>query len=221
MSLPANRRRTGFTLVELAINLTLLTVLFGGVGLASFRAVSLFAEASLVVDLNSRGARACDRIARTLMGTSENDLTPDLTPAGPDVVWSGTIDFRRPVGFTGTDVDWGDPWRLGWERDAGEADNGVDDDGDGLIDEGQVVLTEAPGTADERRVVLVRGVAEHLEGETFDAADENGNGLVDEAGFSADLDQGTLNLRLTLQALDRAGNVVERTQEVSLCLRND
>jgi hypothetical protein len=105
-----------------------------------------------------------------------------------------------------------------------ELNNGVDDNSNGLIDEGVLVRIEDFGGPDERRVVLARGVSELLEGEDANGLDDNGNGLDDEGGLAITIrTSGTrdaLTLRLTLQGVDASGAILERTLETTVALRN-
>jgi hypothetical protein len=76
------------------------------------------------------------------------------------------------------------------------------------------------GLASERRVTIVNGIGELLEGEVLNALDDNGNGLIDEAGLSFSSDEGTLNIRLTVQRTGPGGEILSRTQAMDLVLRN-
>jgi hypothetical protein len=109
---------------------------------------------------------------------------------------------------------------IGFEYEPGEVDDGVDNDGDGLVDEGQVVLTRNAGSANATRAVLVKNVAELLQGEDLNGADDNGNGMEDEAGFCLQRDGEVVHIRLTLESVDDTGNVLRRTTETSIRMRN-
>ncbi len=67
---------------------------------------------------------------------------------------------------------------------------------------------------------MVRNVREHLEGEIDNGADDNGNGLIDEGGLSFSLAGKTLTIRLTIQGIHPKGQLISRTLETSLTLRN-
>jgi hypothetical protein len=106
-----------------------------------------------------------------------------------------------------------------------ETDNGADDDGDGLIDEGMIEFTRDLGAGTERIVRWARGVREYLAGENPNVADDNANGLTDERGLSFSLTGRILTIRLTLQAVGAkgdgaSGTVLSRTVETSVRLRN-
>jgi hypothetical protein len=72
----------------------------------------------------------------------------------------------------------------------------------------------------ERTVILCRNVRELAEGETANGLDDNGNGLVDEKGLCFDLSEGNLSLRLTVERRDPNHQLVTRSFESSVWLRN-
>ena len=108
---------------------------------------------------------------------------------------------------------------LSFEYEIGELDDGLDNNGNGLIDEGRLVLTENAGLTNDRRVIT-RWVAELLEGELDDGLDNNGNGLVDEPGFLVERIGESLIVRVTLQKRDAEGRLMTRTARTSVRLRN-
>jgi hypothetical protein len=115
---------------------------------------------------------------------------------------------------------WGPLTELLWEREPAELDDGQDNDGDGLVDEGRVVLVRNSGGVNERRVVLCSGVAEFAQGESAAVGDENGNGLDDERGFSLQRDGELLTVFLTLQEQVESAQVLTTSVRTSLRLRN-
>jgi hypothetical protein len=207
--------------LELTTSSVLMALVLGGLGLATLRATALFESTTAINDLDLRAARASDRMARELLGSSSGNLEPDLdTPAGNPVVWSAFVDHRHAARWEAGAIVWEARQRLAWELEPGELDNDADDDGDGLVDEGVVVLVLDEGGPDEQRVTVVTGVAELLEGELANGVDDNGNGLIDERGLCFDSQAGTLNVRLTLQGTGPGGELIQRTQEVSVWPRN-
>ena len=216
MRTPNSNSSSGFTLVEAMITLAILGMVSSLAIMTVSDGQSTFGTTSSTADLEARVRRGIDRIASELLTAGDGQLTPD--PTGN----FGTSDllFRQAVGITGTAIDWSNQHRIAFEYDANELDDGVDNDGDGLIDEGNLVLTRNDGMAGEVRVVLCRGVAEMLEGETANGADDNGNGVVDEAGFNVHRVGDVLFLRLTVQEPIDQGGVLTRTLETSSRLRN-
>jgi hypothetical protein len=104
--------------------------------------------------------------------------------------------------------------------DVGELENGLDDDGDGIIDEGRVILTRDFLGAEELSVVLAHDVRSRFEGELANGLDDNGNGLVDERGFCMTLQDGLLVLRLSIAGRSPEGTRTTSTVETSVHFRN-
>ena len=207
--------RAGFSLIELSVAVVLLSVVGGLFFMTTESTSSAVRTGVAVAELDSLTLRALDQVCDTLKTSSSDQSTPQSVAP-----FSGTqVDFQRGLGADANGkVVWGAVERFVLEYD--EADNGVDDDGDGLVDEGRVEWIESPGTAAERRTVVCEGVREYLDGETFDGDDENQNGLIDERGFALDFDGNRVTVRLTLVARDRAGHPLSSTAQRSIAFRN-
>jgi hypothetical protein len=106
------------------------------------------------------------------------------------------------------------------ELETGEQDNGLDDNGNGLVDEGVIVWTENPGLVDERRVIRSHWVREYLEGELPNGLDDNGNGLRDERGLCFSIEGDVLTIRITLERRDDDGRIHTKTVQTSVRVRN-
>jgi hypothetical protein len=156
------------------------------------------------------------RVVSELIGARWSTIDP--VPAVP--FGSDDLEFERPADTAAGAVTWGSRSQILLELVTGEADNGLDDNGNGLVDERSIVLVHDVGLASERRVTIVNGIGELLEGEVLNALDDNGNGLIDEAGLSFSSDEGTLNIRLTVQRTGPGGEILSRTQAMDLVLRN-
>ena len=205
----------GFTLVEMAIAVVLLSVLGGLFFMTTESTTNAVGTGVAVAELDARALRALDRVCDSLKSTSADMATPQSVAP-----FFGTeLEFQRALGANpdGT-IAWSPVERYELEYD--EADNGADDDGDGLVDEGRLVWIEDPGAAGERRVVLCQGVREYLEGESFDGEDENENGLIDERGFALDFEGGRVTVRLTLVSRDAKGHPLTSTAQRSVAFRN-
>jgi hypothetical protein len=177
-------------------------------GLGAFRATQ---ETS---DAEARVRRALDRAVFELLSAGASELLPD--PSGE--FGTGDLQFRKAIGLNGTVPQWGPTISLAREYATEELDDDVDNDGNGLVDDGVLVLTRDVG-GDERRVILCRGVRELLEGEVADGDDDNGNGVRDEAGFNVHRVGQVLFVRLSVEEALESGTIV-RTLETSVRLRN-
>ena len=208
-----NHERSGFTLIEVAIAASMLGAILLAGALISRQGLQMLETTNQETKVEDTVRRAANRILRELENTSA--IVPDPDPAFvSDFVFTGVTGV-----LNGAPVP-GDPSRLFWRLRPGEADDGVDNDGNGLIDEGEVVFTRDLGTADERTIVLVRGVPELLEGETLNGADDNGNGLIDEPGFCVVMEEELLVVRLTAASSAPNGRTTFRTIESGLRLRD-
>ena len=207
--------RRGFTVVEMAISLVLVGVISGIFILTTQTTSSAVRTGVAVADLDSNVVRSIERVCEALKSSSA-----ELTSPQAEAPFAGeTVDYQKGLGTAedGTPI-WGPVERFELQYD--ENDDGVDNDGDGLVDEGVLVWIENPDAAGERTVVVCHDVREYLEGETFDGDDENGNGLIDERGFALDFDENRVRVRLTLEARDSRGNTIVSTVERTIAFRN-
>jgi len=211
-----DRRRTGLTLGEVTIVCALLAVALGSLTLFGSRSVDTLGSGAIQGELDARLRRTVSRIGDELLSSGLGVITPDAAaPAGAD-----TLTYRRSDGVVNGTIRWGAPHRLAFEYERGEIDDGLDNNGNGLVDEGVVAFTVDVGQPGELGVILCHDVAEYAPGETDDDADDNGNGVVDERGFSFERVDGALRVRLTLARLDPQGRPISRTLETMLQPRN-
>ena len=140
------------------------------------------------------------------------------TPVAP--VGASSLTFQRVVDFDGKNPVWEAPRRIEYRQDPQDPDDGIDNNGNGLVDEGQVVLVLNSGLAGEETRILTTRVREYLEGETAALGDENGNFLDNERGLCFELVNGHLIVRLSVQAVDSSGRRFTRTVETSVSPRN-
>ncbi len=218
--MPASARQRGFTVAELLITLVLLAVVLTGAFQASERGMSLFRTSSVQGDVNGRTARLAARITKELLAADAASLNPNLMPpAVPPNMGDDSLEFRTAESFAGGLV-LSAPRRIAWEVETGELENDLDDDGDGLVDEGQVVLTLDVGLPEERRVVLASGVRGRLEGSPPNAVDDDGNGLTDERGLCFTRQGDAIVVWVSLERAGEGGAPVVRTQQFSVLLRN-
>lgn len=208
--------RNGFTLVELAIAFTVLSVLFLATLTSTIRGQKAFEASRATNAIEMRGQRALERIASELTMAGAGTLLP--VPTAP--LGGSDISFRCPTGMAAGAITWGSTTRIFFEADPNDPVNGLDDNRNGLVDEGRVVLVRDVGTAQESRVVLLDNVPKLLQGETANAADDNGNGLVDEPGFVVALVGGRLGVWLSCAGRDAENRMVIRTVKTSISLRN-
>ena len=210
----------GFTFVELMIAMAVFAIISTvGIRLV-LNGTGAYRQGISVADLEARTSRTLERVVRELSKASSASIVVLSPMVGVQ------LDFQQSQGVVGTAVQWGPQMRYALVMTPGELDNGVDDNGNGLIDERSLMQVEDLGGPNERRIVIVNGVAELLEGELPNGLDDNGNLLNDEGGFSITIQSGpqfeldTVTLRLTLQALDPQGQLMQRTLNTTIALRS-
>jgi prepilin-type N-terminal cleavage/methylation domain-containing protein len=213
--LPAHGPRAGFSITEVLIASTILALVLGStamVAVSSTRAQQFTGAKAKVQDI---ARRAADRVADELLNASATGLFPDPQPFG-----TSDVLFQVAEGVTGGAIDWSAPKRLSFQYDTGEIDDGIDNNGNGLVDEGVLVLTIDAGGPSELSVVLCRGVRELLEGEVQNGVDDNGNGLIDEPGFSVQRSGDLLVVRISIEKPGPEGGTLISTVETGVQLRN-
>jgi hypothetical protein len=214
------RRRSaasrGLTILELVMSASILIALLGAVGAALNSSIGAWKSGSLAADLEKRADRTMERVVRVIGPAGATTFVPD--PLGP--LGASALTFRPAIGYASGAATFGNPMRLEWQADPRDASDGVDNNTNGVVDEGVLVLKYDYGLSSERSVVLARDVSRYLEGETANGADDNANGLVDEKGFSVVRSGRSLTIRLTLVKKERGGGLVYRTAEESIVLRN-
>ena len=210
------QNREGYTLVEVVIATTLLTgiviAIYGlfSTGVSAYGSGASFAEVR----------RNSDRVLEL--------ITNELSEAGRDVVYpmpvpptsSSRITLQRSTGFAEGEIVWSPTTIIEFRHLPDDPDDGKDNNGNGLIDEGMVVRVDNAGTADEHVTVLTRWVREYLEGEVPNGKDDNGNGLVDEPGLCFDVIGEVWTIRLTLERSNSMGRKVLHTVQTSTKTRN-
>ena len=216
MRLPRTRRSSGFTLIEVMLVVALFGSILGSVVFVFRSSTRACQVGSTAGHLEAVVNRVLDRIADRLQASSHTTVTPSLVApfSGP------TIDFQRTVGFAAGVVTWSPTERIGFQYRPGELDNGVDDDGDGIVDDGRVVWTQNLGLANETSTPWAEGVTEYLQGELQNNLDDNGNGLIDERGLCFTVDVSSVIVRLTLQSRSANNVMITKTVQKRVFFRN-
>lgn len=191
----ARRRQTGLSVVEIAVASTIFVVVLGIVGSGILRAHGAWQGTAGRRDAERRASTSLEKIVARLTDCGGTTITTTMAPPAG----SSTITYRERKGWTSGAPVWGDITTIAWESDPGDPQNGSDDDRDGIVDEGQVVIRIA-AAGGEKSAVLVQNVANRLERENGgNGLDDNGNGLVDERGLSFDRVGPRLTIRLTVE----------------------
>jgi prepilin-type N-terminal cleavage/methylation domain-containing protein len=216
MRAPGPRSRRGFTLVELMISVVILGMIMSSVALVGISNRRAFDQGAGGANLEVTLRRAVDHVVQELMRAAAISLGPNpLAPAGAD-----DMTYYKIVGVAAGEPVESTLFRLRWEYEEGEIDDGVDNNGNGLVDEGRILYTRDFTEANERTVVICHNVAEYFPGETPNLADDNGNGLQDERGFCLERVGDAIVIRLALTSIVADSGLQTRTIETSVKLRN-
>ena len=133
-------RRQGFTLLEVAVATALTSLMIGGVSTAIFLAqVGLAGEINEYV-FEQSGRRVATRLSQELMGASGGSVLPLVSTNG------NYIQYKEVTGYAGGVVQLGPLKTIELQLYPGEQANGLDDNGDGRIDESFLTIKEGTGT---------------------------------------------------------------------------
>lgn len=211
----SGRTAAGFSLVEMVIVLGLAVTVVASVALVEQANTRAYTTGMLSADLEARTAATMGRLVEELSTAGRETLVPAPQPE----VGGHVLSYLQATGAVGNEVIWSGLRRIELQYEIGELNDGLDNNGNGLVDEGRVVLIEDVGGPDERRHVLSRWVREYLEGEEGNGLDDNGNGLVDERGFVYEGIGESLILRVTLERPQPDGGGRLLTRSANTCVR--
>jgi hypothetical protein len=210
------RARAGMTVVELMISTAVLFLLCGAAFTLGTRSTGAFSAAAGEAQVDERLNHAVSLSADLLRCARADTLVLATAPG------ACALDFDVALAYD--DAGGGVAWRIDrfvFEDEPGEPVDGLDNDGDGLIDEGRVTYVRDRGGAGEIRTVLAYGVARAGAGEVAgNGVDDDGDGLLDEPGLQLTLAGGALRLELTLQGRPGGSTVVSRTLARTMGLNN-
>lgn len=213
-----SHRRSGFTLLEVVISSALLGVVLGASMMITLSGKRAFAEGNTRSRAETKARRALERVVAELSNAGIDALTPAIAADG--TVSTATLTFDPLQSVQAGNAVWGASMRIARIASPEDPDDGVDNDSDGLVDEGTITLARNVGNADEFTYVLCSNVPELLEGENANGADDNQNGLVDEAGLSIQRIGSMLTVRISVEEPGEGGTSVTATATTSVSLRN-
>ena len=132
-------RQRGFSLIELAAALTIMTVVSGGAWNIVYRSQVFFQEQTQLFGIAENGARIMERLTEELRKADPLSLVPIVLEN------STSVQFQQVIGFEDGKVQLGPVQTIGFVLAKGESLNGVDDNGDGRPDEGRVTFNDGNG----------------------------------------------------------------------------
>lgn len=189
----------GFTLIEAAIALALLVVVLAKLTMMMNSAARSSDVETKSTALDDQARIVLDKVAFAIAGASRESLIPD--PESP--LYSSELRYELSLGVQDGEVVWTEPEAIRMSNEGG-----------------QVIWSQNPGAADERRVVWCNIARPLLEGELPNGQDDNGNGLVDENGLTFVVRDDLVEIRLTLERTDSQGVTYTHTVETAVTCRN-
>lgn len=210
-------RRAGMTLIETTAALVIsgLTMLYLSESLTRSGGALTVSQRRAALLLESQ--RALDEAAVKLKDAVAASLIPD--PIGN--LGSDDLRFSRLADFVAGAPVWGAQERLLLRLCAEELLDGEDQDGDGLIDEHELVLVRNLGGGLQQQRVLASQMPPLGAGEAPNGLDDDGDGLIDEPSFVVRRQGEVLSVSLSVwipvqeQGLEQV-QVVETTRQVAL-----
>jgi prepilin-type N-terminal cleavage/methylation domain-containing protein len=213
------RTTRGFSLVELVVSVALMGLVTGGMLMVFESTNRAFQSAQASIELSRAAHRTVDRLAELVSFSRRSSMTP-AAPGAQAPFSTRQITFQTVDGFAGGAAAWSNTQRLEFQSSPFDPDDGIDNDRNGVVDDGLVVWTTELGLAEERSVVLARNVRELQARETQNGTDDNGNGLIDESGLSFDFQGERLVIRITLERVLGRRRLIY-SAERSIAFRNN
>ena len=190
-------RSNGFTIVELVVSVSILTVVFWLVSSSFVSGKQAFRTSASIMEIDADGNRTMRRIIEALRGSEEGSISS--IPQAP--FSSASADFQILEPYDGTETPIGPPRNISLDA------------------QGSVVWVENPGLANERTTRWSNDIAPMLEGETLNGLDDNGNGLIDEPGLCFSRNGNLVSVGLTITTAGPNGPLT-RTWTASVHCRN-
>lgn len=133
-----NKFTDGFTLVEMTIAMTVLSILFYALFESMKISDSEYRDQTTQLEVSNGAKKIVQMIADELQNSSLTQITSPL-PLFP--AFANSITFSVNAGYAGA-IIWSAPITYQLTMDEGELQNGIDDNGDGRIDEQLMTRTQ-------------------------------------------------------------------------------
>lgn len=206
--------RAGFSLFEAIISITLVAGLLTSVFRLAKSSEQVADSSVKLSELQGDLTVALERIQWAVRSAGRSTITP-ANPTG-----TSQMSFQETTGFASGAAQFGEIMQFVLRPEESDPVDGIDNDGDGRVDEGELVYIRGIGTSAEKQQVLCKGVSRLAQGELPNGSDDNQNGLLDEPGFSIEQEGEVLIFRLTLEAVTDGGILLQQTREAAIRPRN-
>lgn len=190
--------RAGYTLLEIGIALTLLTLVLVNLYMLLGDSGEAVRAKAADFDTEIEARRILDRAAMNVIGADlESIFVAQSAPQSSD-----KIDFAVNTGFQDGAPLWSSNRRIAHEGGS------------------QVVWIENPGAPDQREVTWTRNAPGLLEGEIDNELDDNGNGLIDESALAFEVSGSMVTIRITIKKPRAGGGFTTKTLSTRVSCRN-
>ena len=156
-----------------------------------------------------------EMLVKELMAANIDSISPSPFPDGSD-----TLSYRRAVGIVAGAPIFSDERTIGLRDAPSDPVDGIDNDGDGLVDERQLVMIRRVGEVNEQVAVISERIPRLAPNELSNNVDDDGNGLIDESGLSFSLSGDLLVIRLSLMGRHTDRGMITKSVETAVRLRN-
>jgi prepilin-type N-terminal cleavage/methylation domain-containing protein len=195
-----NRRRSGFTLVEMVITMVIVALIGCNISMVMKTGTSAYEAGMMESELTSQTSKTLDRIQLALMSSSLEDLNPELSEG----MHCSYIDYCESLGLNEAgELVFADPERIAL-----------------ATNEDEIVWQEDPGGENERSVVWTKNVPDLYRDEVLNGIDDNGNGLLDEEGLFFEQHGNSIQVQLTVQRTDSSGRQITKDSGLTVTCRN-
>ena len=213
----SQRARRGLTMIEILISTFIFATVLGLIGLTMITGTGTYQSDMQTSQQYSKANSLLDHVVKEFAMVRTASLNPNpISPAH-----TSSLQFQQLDDYVAGGIVWSSLRRIEWQMATGELNNGLDDNGNGLADEGNVVLIMDDGGMNELTLNLGSNVAEYLEGELPNGLDDNGNGLLDERGLTFVRVGDTLIIRITTQSVGELGKITSKTYTTASTLQID
>ncbi len=141
--------RAGFSLVEAVLAISLFAMVLGTIGFVAISGSQAYRSSTVDSNLVQQGRRALGEVTDLLLTSRAASL--EAYPEGP--LWQDSIEVGRYASMaTDGTVTW-ETVQIRFAYEQNEVDDGVDNNGNGLVDEGVLeVVTDCGGDPTSGRV---------------------------------------------------------------------
>jgi prepilin-type N-terminal cleavage/methylation domain-containing protein len=198
--------RRGFSLLELLISVTVGAAVLGTALRLVANGSAMGDQAAILSALDERSRNALDRIGELLRPALISELRVENGTGGAR--W-GRLVFTTRFGEAGPVEHW-----IEIVPAPGELWDGIDTNGDGLVDEGRLLWIRDPGGPGQQVVTLCDGLTRAA-----------GNELPDDApvgvrGFNVQVEDGIVQVSVSVARRSRSGELLQRNMQRWFVPRN-